>query len=110
MAKREIEKLSESIIENARIPEGKKERVLNDGGGLILRLTPSSTKIQNQYWFYRFTRNGVKRKIGLGVYPDVSLALARKRCEVLRRDLVEGLELISLFGRKNHENRELWEW
>ena len=83
MAKREIEKLSESIIENARIPEGKKERVLNDGGGLNLRLTPSSTKIQNQYWFYRFTRNGVKRKIGLGVYPDVSLALARKRCEGL---------------------------
>ena len=100
MAKREIEKLSKSIIESARIPAGKKERVLNDGGGLNLRLTPSSTKIQNQYWFYRFTRNGVKRKIGLGVYPDVSLAEARKRCEVIRRDPITLLEVITLWGRK----------
>ena len=77
-------KLSESGIRSARIPEGKKEHVLNDGGGLNLRLTLSSTKHPNRYWFYRYTANGVKKKIGLGIYPDVSLAEARRKCEDAR--------------------------
>ena len=54
-------KLSEHIIRSARIPTGKRERVLNDGGGLNLRLTLSSTKHPNRYWFYRYTENGVKK-------------------------------------------------
>ena len=77
-------KLSESGIRSARIPKGKKERILNDGGGLNLRLTLSSTKHPNRYWFYRYTANGVKKKIGLGIYPDVSLAEARRKCEEAR--------------------------
>ena len=77
-------KLSESAIRSARIPEGRKEHVLNDGGGLNLRLTLSSTKRPNSYWFYRYSANGVKKKIGLGVYPDVSLAEARRKCEEAR--------------------------
>ena len=77
-------KLSESGIRSARVPNGKKEHVLNDGGGLNLRLTLSSTKHPNRYWFYRYTKNGIKKKVGLGVYPDVSLADARRKCEQVR--------------------------
>ena len=77
-------KLSESTIRSASVPNGKKEHVLNDGGGLNLRLTLSSTKHPNRYWFYRYTKNGIKKKVGLGVYPDVSLADARRKCEQVR--------------------------
>lgn len=50
--------------------------VLADGGGLYLRVLPSGTKS----FQYRTRVGGKERWKALGVYPDMSLADARKAC------------------------------
>ena len=45
-----------------------------DGGGLNLRVEDSGAK----FWFQRVTIDGKRRNLGLGGYPTVSLAEARK--------------------------------
>ncbi|MCA9474088.1 MAG: DUF4102 domain-containing protein, partial [Nitrospira sp.] len=45
-----------------------------DGGGLYLRVSPTISKA----WVFRWVRSGTAREMGLGAYPTVSLASARK--------------------------------
>lgn len=49
--------------------------VLHDGGGLYLRVTSSGGKS----WVFRFQIGGKRRDMGLGPYPEVSLAKAREK-------------------------------
>ena len=58
----------------------------SDGGGLNLRVEDSGTK----YWFQRVSINGKRRNLGLGGYPTVSLAEARKAALVNARMIREG--------------------
>lgn len=52
------------------------EYLLADGrGGLYLRVLPSGAKS----WLYRYSLDGKKRKLSLGLYPDTSLAEAREK-------------------------------
>ena len=46
-----------------------------DGGGLRLVVSPSGAR----KWVFRFTINGRRREMGLGSFPDVSLAEAREK-------------------------------
>ncbi|MFB3081794.1 MAG: tyrosine-type recombinase/integrase, partial [Nitrosomonadaceae bacterium] len=59
-----------------------------DGGGLFLQVQPNGSK----YWrlFYRF--EGKQKLLALGVYPDVSLLLARERRDVARKLLATGTD------------------
>jgi integrase len=52
----------------------------SDGGSLYLRIGGSETKdeIDRRRWIYRFTWRGRLREMGLGGFPDISLAEARK--------------------------------
>ena len=56
------------------------------GGGLNLRVEDSGTK----YWFQRVTIEGKRRNVGLGGYPTVSLAEARKAALANSRMIREG--------------------
>lgn len=61
-----------------------------DGGNLYLKVTPTGTKS----WVFRYTR-GKPRMMGLGPYPDVSLAEARNLAydaRVLLRNFHDPLE------------------
>ena len=58
----------------------------SDGGGLNLRVANPGTK----YWFQRVSINGERRNLGLGGYPTVSLAEARKAALVNARMIREG--------------------
>ena len=58
----------------------------SDGGGLNLRVETSGAK----YWFQRVTIDGKRRNLGLGGYPTVSLAEARKAALVNARMIREG--------------------
>ena len=58
----------------------------SDGGGLNLRVEDSATK----YWFQRVTIDGKRRNLGLGGYPRVSLAEARKAALANSRTIREG--------------------
>ena len=57
-----------------------------DGKGLYLKVTPSGSKS----WVFRFQLEGRRRKMGLGPYPDISLAEARKQAEECRKALHAG--------------------
>ncbi len=52
-----------------------------DGGGLHLYVKDSGRRT----WVLRFMRAGKSRDMGLGAYPDVSLAEARERAAIARK-------------------------
>jgi integrase len=62
--------------------------VLHDGGGLYLRVSPSGAKS----WVFRFQLAGRRRDMGLGPYPDVSLADARSRAAEHRKQRLDGID------------------
>ena len=59
-----------------------------DGGGLYLEVTAEGGK----YWRWKYRYAGKERRIGFGVFPDVSLADARKRRDLARELLQAGTD------------------
>lgn len=62
---------------------------LLDGGGLLLDRTAMGGK-----WLYRYSLSGQRREMGLGSYPDVGLADARKARDKWAAVLSGGLDPI----------------
>ena len=60
---------------------------LKDGRGLFLEITPKGGK----WWRFRYRFEGKENRLSLGVYPDVSLQMARKRREELRTLAAQGI-------------------
>ncbi|RUR12404.1 tyrosine-type recombinase/integrase [Legionella septentrionalis] len=60
-----------------------KEKVykLADGKGLYIQVTPQGSK----YWRLKYRINNKERVLALGVFPDVSLAMAREKRDEARR-------------------------
>lgn len=67
-----------------------KEYNLADGKGLYLRVKPNGSKL----WLFNYTRPVVKKRanLGLGNYPDLSLADAREKAQEFRTILAKGLD------------------
>jgi integrase len=67
--------------------------VLHDGGGLYLRVSrpraggDGREMAAAKSWVFRFQLSGKRRDMGLGAYPDVSLADARGKAADARRRL-----------------------
>lgn len=57
-----------------------------DGLGLWLNVRPSGTRT----WFFRFMRQGKAREMGLGSLHTLSLADARERALLARKQLLDG--------------------
>lgn len=58
-----------------------------DGAGLWLKVTDHGSKS----WIFRFTFEGRERWMGLGPYPDVSIAEARENATELRKMVRSGI-------------------
>ena len=71
-----------------RAQPGNKSRKMFDGRGLYLEVTPRGGK----YWRLKYRFGGKEKRLSLGVYPDVSLKEARRRCEDARRLLTEAID------------------
>ena len=63
-------------------------RKIVDGRGLYLLVVPHG----GRYWRYNYRLIGKQKTLALGIYPDVSLAKARARHEVARRQLAAGFD------------------
>src|SRR5579884_1182827 len=63
-----------------------KPGLYGDGGGLYLHVGPTGGKS----WIFRFMLNGRPRSMGLGPYPDISLAEARDLAATCRRQKRDG--------------------
>jgi integrase len=72
-----------------------------DGGGLWLQITKSGTKS----WLLRYQIDGRARHMGLGAFPDVSLADARQRARIARLRLSEGFDPIEERNQRRAEQR-----
>ena len=79
--------LTDTYVKNAKHtgkPAGNKH---SDGGGLHLHITASGKCCRLAYKF-----SSEQKTLALGVYPDVSLLQARKRCDDARKLLADGTD------------------
>ncbi len=70
------------------VMKAKGPAVLHDGGGLYLRVSGTDAKS----WVYRFQIDGKRRDMGLGPFPDISLAEARAKATEHRKQRHEGVD------------------
>nr|WP_249190529.1 integrase arm-type DNA-binding domain-containing protein [Burkholderia sp. AU32357] len=78
--------LTDTAIRNAK-PADKPVRLF-DGGGLYLEIAPSGGK----WWRLKYRFGGKEKRYSLGVYPEVSLAAARKKRDEAREKLAAGID------------------
>ncbi|QLA16238.1 tyrosine-type recombinase/integrase [Desulfolutivibrio sulfoxidireducens] len=79
--------LTNALIKNAK-PKEKGVVHLKDGRGLYMEITPACSR----RWRFRYWIDGRENRISLGLYPEISLAEARKRCEEARRQIAQGVD------------------
>ena len=78
--------LSEIVIHQAK--PGPKAIKIFDGRGLYLLLSPNGSR----GWRFKYRVDGREKLISFGIYPDVSLKLARDRREEARQQLAAGID------------------
>jgi integrase len=91
---RDRERLSAVAVRNLSKPG-----FHHDGAGLYLQVSPSGSKS----WVFRYTLDKKPHMMGLGSYPDWSLAEARERARGCRQRLDDGIDPIS---QRNNEIRQ----
>jgi len=79
-----------------------------DGGGLLLKISPTLTKS----WVFRYSISGKERRQGLGPYPDTSLGEAREMAQECRKLKRQGIDPIArrneiLRGRKKEAENQI---
>jgi len=92
------------------VTKAKGPAVLHDGGGLYLRIASSRKdgdgpeKPSAKSWVFRFQLDGKRRDMGLGPYPDISLAEARAKALEQRKLRHNGID--PLDARKAHRQAQ----
>ncbi len=97
-------KLTDLKCKNAK-PKDKLYRLF-DGAGLYLEINPNGSK----YWRLKYRFNGKEKRMGLGIYPSVSLQEAREKRYSAKKKLeidvdpAEDKKLKKLELQANYEN------
>ncbi|ERX56528.1 hypothetical protein Q005_03642 [Pseudomonas aeruginosa X24509] len=81
-------RLSDLKVKAAKPQE--KDYVLSDGDGLQMRVRSNGSKLWNFNYRHPVTKNRIN--MGLGTFPEVSLAQARKRTVEARQLLAHGID------------------
>jgi len=79
-------KLNDVAVRKAK-PESKPYKMA-DGRGMYLEVMPNGSK----YWRLKYRFHGKEKRLALGVYPDVPLALARERRDNARKLLAQDID------------------
>jgi integrase len=79
-------KLTDTAIRKAK--GGEKSVKLADGGGLYLELHPNGSR----YWRMKYRHGGAEKRLAFGVYPEVTLAEARKGRDDARKLIANGVD------------------
>lgn len=69
------------------VPREKTYRI-SDGRGMYLEISPSGGK----YWRFKYRFSAREKRLALGVYPDVTLAHARRKRDEARAMLADGID------------------
>ena len=86
LMQRALQRLSALAVEHSKEPGYN-----HDGGGLYLQVTAAGRKS----WIFRYALDGRRPEMGLGPYPDVSLAAARKAASEARSLVKAGQDPIA---------------
>lgn len=78
--------LTDTSIKNTKLTE--KTQKLFDGRGLYLEVTPKGSK----RWRFKYRFMGKEKLLSVGLYPEISLKVARERRDNLRRQVAEGVD------------------
>jgi integrase len=116
MTKAEPILLSQTDLENAepRIVNGvPKTRVLNLGNGLMLQIVPGKV-VDGQYsvsksWLWRYSRDGIERRLGLGSFDKIPLKRARVKAEALQDQLERGIDPKTAKEEQKAERRRAYQ-
>jgi hypothetical protein len=84
-----------------KVTKAKWPAVLHDGGGLYLRGLATG----NKSWVFRFQPGGKRHDMGLGSYPDYSLAEARSKATAHQKQLNEGIDPIDAEATQRQAHR-----
>ena len=79
--------LTDTTIRNAKPQPDGKPKKYTDGGGLYLLVNA-----KGKYWRYKYRLNGKEKTLAIGIYPDISLKLARERHQEARELLARGVD------------------
>jgi integrase len=90
---RKTELLTDADIRSARPDPGKTVKRLLDGDRLYLFASVAANAIDiNRTWVFRYEMDEERHDYGIGPYPAVSLAEARRRAAELRLQILDGLD------------------
>lgn len=81
------QKLVDARAKNACPKADGRPQNLTDGGGLYLHVSSIG-----KYWRYNYRFQGKSKTLAIGVYPDISLKLARERHAEARELLARGVD------------------
>ncbi|WP_040976823.1 tyrosine-type recombinase/integrase [Necropsobacter massiliensis] len=81
-----------------------KEYILSDGGGLILRIKPNGAKLWIFSYYHPITKK--RDKLGLGSYPELSLADVRAKREEYRQLLAKKIDPRTYEAQARQENAD----
>ncbi|SET68158.1 Integrase [Nitrosospira multiformis] len=93
-------KLNDVAVRKAK-PEAKPYKMA-DGGGMYLEVMPNGSK----YWRFKYRFGGKEKRLAFGVYPDVSLSLARSRREDARKLLANDVDPGVVKQQSKHASKE----
>ena len=80
--------LTDTACRNAKCPSDKPRARLADSLGLYLEVTPAGGK----YFRLKYRHGGKEKRLGLGVYPKVTLTQARKLRDQARELIADGVD------------------
>ncbi|MDP3835046.1 MAG: integrase arm-type DNA-binding domain-containing protein [Hydrogenophaga sp.] len=83
--------LTDTTCKNAKCPPDKVRLRLADSGGLYLEVVPTGGKL----WRWKYRYGGKEKRLALGSYPAVSLAMARRARDTARDELKTGLDPVA---------------
>jgi integrase len=78
--------LTDTKVRNAK-PKNKQFKIF-DGDGLFLLVSPAGGK----WWRFKYRFGGKEKLLSLGTYPEVSLAQARERHNIVRQQVAAGID------------------
>jgi integrase len=80
--------MSLTDLEVRRAAPREKTYRISDGRGMYLEVAPTGGK----YWRLKYRFNAREKRLALGVYPDVTLAQARRKRDEARAMLADGID------------------
>jgi integrase len=87
-----IGRLTAKQVANSKPPKGRDSILISDGGCLHLQVTSGHAGHVRRSWTFKYQLAFRRREMGLGPFPDVSLAEARAKAHALRAQLREDID------------------